>query len=135
MNTAAIALDGLHKSYGASPAVRGLSLSVPAGSVCGLIGAILYYGKSRGGFYGEQIFRQAMGWVAGLVIFGLFFPGINNWAHGGGLLAGIGIAFATGYRERNEERFSHRFLAMATILVTGAVLLWAIIQAVYLLIV
>jgi ABC-2 type transport system ATP-binding protein len=38
VNTAAIALDGLHKSYGASPAVRGLSLSVPAGSVCGLIG-------------------------------------------------------------------------------------------------
>ncbi|PJC75549.1 MAG: rhomboid family intramembrane serine protease, partial [Syntrophobacterales bacterium CG_4_8_14_3_um_filter_58_8] len=36
--------------------------------VCGLIGAILYYGKSRGGFYGEAIYRQAMGWVVGLVL-------------------------------------------------------------------
>jgi rhomboid protease GluP len=66
-------------------------------SICGLIGAILYYGKSRGGFYGEQIYRQAMSWVVGLVIFGLFFPGINNWAHGGGLVSGIGLAFLTGY--------------------------------------
>jgi ABC-2 type transport system ATP-binding protein len=34
----AIALDGLHKSYGDRPAVRGLSLAVPKGSICGLIG-------------------------------------------------------------------------------------------------
>jgi ABC-2 type transport system ATP-binding protein len=34
----AIVLDGLFKSYGAVPAVRGLSLSVPAGTICGLIG-------------------------------------------------------------------------------------------------
>jgi ABC-2 type transport system ATP-binding protein len=35
---AAIVLDDLHKSYGSTAAVRGLSLSVPPGSVCGLIG-------------------------------------------------------------------------------------------------
>ncbi len=33
-----IVLDGLHKSHGPVPAVRGLSLSVPAGRICGLIG-------------------------------------------------------------------------------------------------
>lgn len=38
MNDDAIALVGLHKSYGDRPAVRGLSLAVPAGSICGLIG-------------------------------------------------------------------------------------------------
>jgi len=38
VNHAAIALDGLHKSYGDRSAVRGLSLAVPAGSICGLIG-------------------------------------------------------------------------------------------------
>ena len=36
--TDAIVLDGLFKSHGAVPAVRGLSLSVPAGTICGLIG-------------------------------------------------------------------------------------------------
>lgn len=35
---AAILLEDLHKSHGATPAVRGLSLAVPAGSICGLIG-------------------------------------------------------------------------------------------------
>lgn len=34
----AIVLADLHKAYGATPAVRGLSLAVPPGSICGLIG-------------------------------------------------------------------------------------------------
>jgi len=102
-------------------------------SLCGLIGAILYYGKSRGGFYGEQIYRQAMGWVVGLVLFGLFFPGINNWAHGGGLVSGILIAFLTGYLDQGRDRFPHRLLGTVSLLATAATLLWAIVQAVYLL--
>jgi len=102
-------------------------------SVCGLIGAIIYYGKSRGGFYGEQIYRQAMGWVLGLVLFGLFVPGINNWAHGGGIVSGIAIAFLIGYQDRTAERLIHRFLGMASILITAATLLWALLQAAYLL--
>jgi rhomboid protease GluP len=100
-------------------------------SICGLIGAILYYGKSRGDFYGEQIYRQAMGWVVGIVLFGLFFPGINNWAHGGGLVSGILIAFLTGYRDRMTERTLHRLLGMVSVILTALTLFWALIQAVY----
>jgi rhomboid protease GluP len=99
-------------------------------SICGLIGAILYYGKSRGGFYGNAIFHQAMGWVVGLVLFGLFVPGINNWAHGGGIVSGLLIAFLTGYHERREETWMHRILGTGSILMTMAALLWAVIQAV-----
>jgi len=119
--------------------IAGFLLSVIAGvqftigaaaSICGLIGAILYYGKSRGGFYGEAIYRQAMGWVGGLVLFGLFLPGINNWAHGGGVVSGILIAFLTGYDERKRENWMHRVLGAVSILMTSAVLLWAAIQAV-----
>jgi rhomboid protease GluP len=119
--------------------VAGFLLSVFAGipftigasaPVCGLIGAILYYGKSRGGFYGEVIYRQAMGWVLGLVLFGLFLPGINNWAHGGGIVSGIVLAFLMGYHERRMETWLHRILGMGSILITTGALLWAVIQAV-----
>jgi len=114
--------------------LAGVPLTIGASaSICGLIGAILYYGKSRGGFYGEQIYRQAMGWVVGLVLFGLFFPGINNWAHGGGLLSGIAIAFAVGYQERRAQGAVHRLLGSATILIAAAALIWAVIQAAYIL--
>ena len=102
-------------------------------SICGLIGAILYYGKSRGGFYGQEIYRQAMGWVIGLVLFGVFVPGINNWAHGGGIVSGLLIAFLAGYQERRPEQFLHRFLGSATLLLTALVLLWAVFQSLYLL--
>jgi rhomboid protease GluP len=98
-------------------------------SICGLIGAILYYGKSRGGFYGEVIYRQAMGWVIGLVIFGLLVPGINNWAHGGGLISGITLGFLMSYNELKSETFPHRILAAVCILSTVIILLWAVLQA------
>ena len=56
-------------------------------SVCGLIGAILYYGKSRGGSFGMAIYRQAMGWIIGLILFGLLLPGhqqLGAWRRGRG---------------------------------------------------
>lgn len=101
-------------------------------AVCSLIGAALYYGKSRGGVYGQAVYKQVSGWVMGLFIFGLIVPGINNWGHGGGILAGIGLGFFLGYREKRPESFGHKALAMALILVTLAVLLWAVGSGVYL---
>ena len=98
-------------------------------SICGLIGAIIYYGKSRGGFYGEVIYRQAMGWVIGLVIFGLLVPGINNWAHGGGLISGITLGFLMSYNERRSETLPHRIFAAVCIILTAIILLLAVLQA------
>jgi rhomboid protease GluP len=112
--------------------LAGVPLTIGASApVCGLIGAILYYGRSRGGFYGDAIYRQAMGWVVGLVLFGLFLPGINNWAHGGGIVSGLLLAFITGYRERRKETSIHRILGTGSIVIAAAVLLWAVIQAIY----
>ena len=99
--------------------------------VCGLIGAILYYGKSRGGFYGEAIYRQALGWVVWLVLFGLFIPWINNWAHWVGIISGLLLAFITGYQERRKETSIHRILGTASFVIAAAALLWAVIQAIY----
>ncbi|MGV8058519.1 MAG: rhomboid family intramembrane serine protease [Smithellaceae bacterium] len=98
-------------------------------SLCGLIGAIIYYGKSRGGYYGQAIYKQAMGWVAGLIIFGILISGINNWAHGGGLLSGILLAFLMGYNDRKQETAWHKLLAAACVLITLGVLIWAAVYS------
>lgn len=95
-------------------------------SLCGLIGAIIYYGKSRGGYYGDAIYKQAMGWVVGLIIFGILISGINNWAHGGGLLAGILLALAMGYNDNKPEAAWHKHLATVCVLITAGVLIWSV---------
>jgi rhomboid protease GluP len=98
-------------------------------SLCGLIGAILYYGKSRGGFLGESVYRQATGWIVGLVLFGLLVPGINNWAHGGGLAAGVLVAFALGYGERNGEPAWLAPFGGVIAIGTLVILVWATVRA------
>lgn len=100
-------------------------------AVCSLIGASLYYGKSRGGSYGQAIYRQISGWVFGLFIFGLIVPGINNWGHGGGIAAGICLGFLLGYQERKRENQIHKVLAIVCVVATVAVLLWAILTSFY----
>ena len=100
-------------------------------SVCGLIGAILYYGKSRGGFYGQAVYKQSLGWIMGIVLFGFLVPGINNWAHGGGILTGVVTGLALGYDDRKRETLLHKILAAALAAVTLFFLCAAAALAVY----
>ncbi|MBW1648860.1 MAG: rhomboid family intramembrane serine protease, partial [Deltaproteobacteria bacterium] len=115
------AAAGFYASY-----LAGVALTIGASAgLCALIGAAIYYGKRRGGIYGRVVFRQTSGWIVGLVLIGLL-PGINNWAHGGGLLAGAVLAFLVGYSERRPESFWHvvtgGILMVATVLALG----WAV---------
>jgi rhomboid protease GluP len=98
-------------------------------AVCSLIGALLYYGKSRGGAYGSSVYREVSGWVISLFIFGLIFPGINNWAHGGGILGGIVVGALLGYNERRRENYFDQALALLCGLVTVGALGWALMGA------
>ena len=100
-------------------------------SICGLIGAMLFYGKSRGGVYGQAIYRQVVGWIVGLFLFGIMIPGINNWGHGGGILAGILFGYILSYQEKKPERLVHKTMALICIILTVAVLGWAIVSGIY----
>jgi len=111
----------------------GVPLTIGASAaVCSLIGAVLYYGKSRGGAYGQFIFRQIGVWVVGIFLFGFLVPGINNWGHGGGMLGGVILGLLLGYQERRRENFYHKLLAGVCMVVTVVVLAWAIASGVYL---
>ena len=100
-------------------------------SLFALIGSILYYGKSRGGVYGQIIFKQIIGWVIGLFLFGVLVPGINNWAHGGGLGGGILLGFILGYKEKKKETYFHKILASFCIVSTILILVWALVSTFY----
>jgi len=111
--------------------IAGVHLTIGASAgVCGLVGALLYYGKSRGGVYGRSLYKQISGWVVFLFIFGLLVPGINNWGHGGGILAGIILSLLMGYQEKKRETLLHKGLAGACAILTIIVLVWAVLTAI-----
>jgi rhomboid protease GluP len=100
-------------------------------SVCSLAGALLYYGKSRGGIYGRALYKQIGIWIIILFLFGIMVPMINNWGHGGGLAAGIGLGFLLGYQERKKENVFHKLLAGSCAIITILILGWAILSGFY----
>jgi rhomboid protease GluP len=112
--------------------LAGVSVTIGASAaICSLIGAALFYGKSRGGVYGQAVFRQVGGWVIGLFIFGLLIPGINNWGHAGGLIGGALLGMAMGYHEKKMESITHKMLAQVCVAVTISILAWAIITGLF----
>jgi len=112
--------------------LAGVPLTIGASAaVCGLIGASLYYGKSRGGIYGQTIYRQIGAWALGIFIFGLLVPSVNNWGHGGGMVAGAMLGFVLGYEEKRREGLLHRILAGFCVVATLVILLWAIGSGIY----
>jgi rhomboid protease GluP len=108
----------------------GLTIGASAG-VCGLVGAILYYGRSRGGVYGTALYKQVGMWVLIMFVFGFLVPGINNWGHGGGIAAGALLGYFLGYAERKRETTLHRSLAVLSLAATALVLAWAVLSSLY----
>jgi len=101
----------------------GIAFTIGASaSVCGLIGALYFFGKSRGGNYGAAVSREVSGWLISLVLFGLVMPGINNWGHGGGIVGGALLGKLLGYRERGPESTAQRLLALLCMLATVVIL-------------
>ena len=67
---------------------RGVTLGASA-AVFGWLGALLCYSRRTGG---RMFLRQVLGMAIPLVLFGLLIPGIDNWAHLGGLAGGYLLA-------------------------------------------
>ncbi|MBU1341505.1 MAG: rhomboid family intramembrane serine protease [Proteobacteria bacterium] len=108
-------------------------LTIGASSgLCGLIGAALYFGKSRGGQWGQLVYKQTSGWVVSLVLIGFLMPHINNWGHAGGLFGGIFFGWILGYNEKRKENLFDISVAVFFVAITVWLLANAVIQGFFL---
>jgi len=121
-------ISGFFLSY-----IGNVYLTIGASSgLCGLIGAALYFGKSRGGQWGQLVYKQTSGWVLTLVLIGFLMPNINNWAHAGGLFSGIFLGWAFGYNEKRKEYITDKLLAVFFAALTMVLLAKSVIQGFFL---
>jgi membrane associated rhomboid family serine protease len=89
-----------------------------SGAVFGLLGAMVAYGRTRGGTFGLAVLRQYGQWAVLMFIFGFFMTGVNNWGHAGGFAGGYLAALAMGHGERRRERGLDRIAALAAVALT-----------------
>ena len=99
----------------------GVSFTIGAsGSIFGLLGAIVAFGRKRGGVFGRLVLRQYGQWALVLFVFGFFMAGVNNWAHAGGFAGGFLAGLALSFAEHRRETASVQLLAVAAVVVTAA---------------
>jgi len=101
------------------------SLGVPftigaSGSIFGLLGAIVAFGRARGGAFGRMVLQQYGQWALVLFILGFFMAGVNNWAHAGGFVGGFLSGLALEIAERRAETALDWLLASAAMVLTVA---------------
>lgn len=99
-----------------------------SGAVFGLLGAMVAYGRSRGGLFGMAVFRQYWQWAVVLFVMGFLMAGVNNVAHAGGFAGGYLAGLIAGHGERSRESGLHRAAAAATVVLTAlafGLALWA----------
>lgn len=98
-----------------------------SGAIFGLLGALVAYGRSRGGHFGVAVLRQYGQWALLMFVFGFFMGGVNNWGHAGGFAGGYLAGLAVGPIERRPERGVDRVAALAVVAITAvafALALW-----------
>jgi rhomboid protease GluP len=87
---------------GGSPFTLGASASI-----AGLIGALWYYGRRTGS---SSVRAYATQLVLMMLLYGFMLPGIDNWAHGGGVAGGYLVARLLD--PLKPERVDHMIMAV-----------------------
>jgi rhomboid protease GluP len=94
--------------------LMGVPFTVGAsGSIFGLLGSMVAYGRRRGGAFGAMILKQYGQFALILFVFGFLMSGVNNYAHAGGFAGGFGAGLLLSLAERRAEGPGDRALAAA----------------------
>jgi len=112
--------------FPALPFLRGSFYTVGASaSIAGLIGALMYYGRSTG----SGIVRtEATRIVVLLVVYGFIMPGIDNYAHAGGFLGGYLTAMLL--NPMKPERGDHVLIAVICLALSLASIIASVVTAI-----
>lgn len=105
------------------PFLSGSYMTIGASApIFGLVGALVYYGHRSG-----SSAMRAAAWqnAAIMFAFGLFMPGIDNWAHAGGF--GGGWLMSKWLDPLTRERIDHLIAALVCLVVTGLAVAWSIV--------
>jgi rhomboid protease GluP len=107
------------------PVIGGALFSVGASApIFGLLGALVYYGRRTGHSHAGQAGLQ---YALFLGIFGLIFPGVDNWAHAGGFAGGFLASLVLDPLTR--ERIDHLALAVGCLALTLIALIASFVTA------
>ena len=111
------------------PFLRGAGLTLGASaSLMGLLGALLYYGHRSGS---SLVRGEALRYAAIWLLFGVFLPGIDNYAHLGGFAGGY--LTARWLDPLTRERVDHMIAALVCLLLTAVSIGWSIVSGIVLL--
>jgi len=101
---------------------HGMTLGA-SGAIFGLLAAAIEYFRRTG----AQLWtRQFLQWALIMFVFGLFFPGVDNWAHAGGFVGGYGTALVLGRHRGAEGLWSYAAAGACGMATVGAFVLQAL---------
>lgn len=107
------------------PLIGGAMFSVGASApIFGLLGALVYYGRRTGN---SQAGQAGLQYAIFLGVFGLIFPGVDNWAHAGGFAGGWLMSMVLDPMSR--ERIDHLALAVVCLGTTLVALVASFVTA------
>jgi rhomboid protease GluP len=104
--------------------LRGAEFTLGASaSLLGLIGAILHYSHRTGS---TMISQQIRMWLIYLLVWGILFPGIDNWAHLGGL--GGGYLVGMWLDPLHPERGNHTLIALGLLGMSALSIVFSVVN-------
>jgi len=107
------------------PVIGGAMFSVGASApIFGLLGALVHYGRRTGN---SHVGQSGLQYALFLGVFGLIFPGIDNWAHAGGFAGGWLVSLVLDPSKR--ERVDHLAIAVICLLLTVVALIASFVDA------
>jgi rhomboid protease GluP len=106
--------------------LAGAQLTIGASaSIFGLLGALVYYQRRAPS---RLIGTQAAGFAVAMLVFGFIMPGVDNWAHLGGLAGGFLSAMVM--NPLKPERGNHAIIALLCLLASAAAILLSFLEGI-----